>query len=158
VSLARERRFELAIRSGGHSNAGHSVTKGGIVLDLTVMKDLQINLEDRTAWAETGLTAGEYTNAVGAHRLATRFGDTGSVGFGALTLGGGVGYLVRKYGLTIDALLAAEVVTADGQLLRVDDKVHPDLFWAIRGGEAILELPPVSSFDCMRSLRLLAEC
>jgi FAD/FMN-containing dehydrogenase len=134
VTLAREHDFELAIRSGGHSGAGHSTTEGGIVLDLSAMKDLQINLEDKTAWAETGLTAGEFTTAVGAHGLATGFGDTGSVGLGGITLGGGVGFLVRKYGLTIDSLLAAEVVTADGQLLYVDDKSHPDLFWAIRGG------------------------
>ena len=134
VSLAREIGFELAIRSGGHSVAGHSVTDDGIVLDLSAMKDLQINLEEQTAWAETGLTAGEFTSAVGKHGLAVGFGDTGSVGLGGITLGGGVGYLVRKYGLTIDSLLAAEVVTADGQLLHVDDKSHPDLFWAIRGG------------------------
>jgi FAD/FMN-containing dehydrogenase len=80
------------------------------------------------------LTAGEYTTAANAHGLATGFGDTGSVGIGGITLGGGVGYLVRKYGLTIDDLLAAEIVTADGQLLRVDAATHPDLFWAIRGG------------------------
>jgi FAD/FMN-containing dehydrogenase len=134
VSLAREHGFELAIRSGGHSGAGHSTTEGGIVLDLSGMKDLQVNLEERTAWVETGMTAGEYTSAVGAYGLATGFGDTGSVGLGGITLGGGIGFLVRKYGLTIDSLLAAEIVTADGQLLHVDDKSHPDLFWAIRGG------------------------
>jgi len=134
VKLASEHRFELAIRSGGHSVAGFSTTEGGIVLDLSAMKDLQINLEERTAWAETGLTAGEFTSAVAKHGLAVGFGDTGSVGLGGITLGGGVGYLVRKYGLTIDSLLAVEVVTADGQLLHVDDKSHPDLFWAICGG------------------------
>jgi FAD/FMN-containing dehydrogenase len=134
VKLASEHGFELAIRSGGHSVAGFSTTEGGIVLDLSAMKDLQINLEEGTAWAETGLTAGEFTTAVGKHGFAVGFGDTGSVGLGGITLGGGVGYLVRKYGLTIDSLLAAEVVTADGQLLHVDDKSHPDLFWAIRGG------------------------
>ncbi|MFZ5885550.1 MAG: FAD-binding oxidoreductase [Chloroflexota bacterium] len=134
VSLAREYGFELAIRSGGHSGAGHSTTDGGIVLDLSDMKDLQINLEEQTAWVETGMTAGEYTSAVGAHGFATGFGDTASVGIGGITLGGGIGFLVRKYGLTIDSLLAAEVVTADGQLLYVDDKSYPDLFWAIRGG------------------------
>jgi FAD/FMN-containing dehydrogenase len=134
VSLARESGLELAIRSGGHSNAGHSVADGGIVLDLADMKDLQIDVEGRTAWAETGLTAGEYTAAAAVHGLATGFGDTGSVGIGGITLGGGVGYLVRKYGLTIDDLLAADVVTADGRLLQVDAERHPDLFWAIRGG------------------------
>ena len=134
VSLARETELELAVRSGGHSAVGHSVSDGGIVLDLANMKDLQIDAKRRTAWAETGLTAGEYTIAANAHGLATGFGDTGSVGIGGLTLGGGVGYLVRKYGLTIDDLLAADIVTADGQLLRVDADTHPDLFWAIRGG------------------------
>lgn len=134
VSLTREYGFELAVRSGGHSSAGHSTTEGGIVLDLSTMKDLQIDLAEKTVWAETGLTAGEFTAALGAHGLAVGFGDTGSVGLGGITLGGGVGFLVRKYGLTIDSLLAAEVVTADGQLLYVDDKSHPDLFWAIRGG------------------------
>lgn len=134
VTLASEHGFELAVRSGGHNVAGHSTTEGGIVLDLSAMKDLQIDLEERTAWAETGLTAGEFTDAVAKHGFAVGFGDTGSVGLGGLTLGGGVGYLVRKFGLTIDSLLAAEIVTANGQLLHVDDKSHPDLFWAIRGG------------------------
>ena len=98
------------------------------------MKGLVIDVDGRTAWAEAGLTAGEYTNAAGEHGLATGFGDTGSVGLGGITLGGGVGYLVRKFGLTIDDLLAAEIVTADGQVLQVDADHHPDLFWAIRGG------------------------
>jgi FAD/FMN-containing dehydrogenase len=134
VSLAREAGLELAVRSGGHSVAGHSVSEGGIVIDLSAMRKLDIDTEQRTAWAETGLTAAEYTAATGAHGLATGFGDTGSVGIGGITLGGGVGYLVRKHGLTIDSLLAAEVVTADGQLLCVNAETHPDLFWAIRGG------------------------
>lgn len=134
ISLARESGLELAVRSGGHSAAGHGVSEGGIVLDLSDMKALHIDAEQRTAWAETGLTAGEYTTAAGAYGLATGFGDTGSVGIGGITLGGGVGYLVRKYGLTIDDLLAADVVTANGQLLRADAETHQDLFWAIRGG------------------------
>jgi FAD/FMN-containing dehydrogenase len=134
VSLARESGLPLAVRSGGHSVAGHGVVQDGIVLDLADMRALQINFEDCTAWAETGLTAGAYTSAVGAHGLVTGFGDTASVGIGGITLGGGVGYLVRKYGLTIDDLLAADVVTADGKLLRVNAQTHPDLFWAIRGG------------------------
>src|SRR5215207_9137135 len=134
VALARESGLELAVRSGGHSTAGHGTTDGGIVLDLSAMKELEIDTERRTAWAQTGLTAGEYTAAAGAHGLATGFGDTGSVGIGGITLGGGVGYLVRKHGLTIDDLLAAELVTADGELLSVDAQTHPDLFWALRGG------------------------
>jgi FAD/FMN-containing dehydrogenase len=134
VELARETGPELAIRSGGHSTAGHSVSDGGIVLDLGAMRSLDLDVEGRTAWAQTGLTAGEYTTAAAAHGLATGFGDTASVGIGGITLGGGMGFLVRKHGLTIDDLLAAEVVTADGRLLAVDAEHHPELFWAIRGG------------------------
>lgn len=134
VSLARETGMELAVRSGGHSGAAHCVSDGGIVLDLRDMRALDIDANARTAWVQPGLTAGEYSTAADAHGLATGFGDTGSVGIGGITLGGGVGYLARKHGLTIDDLLAADVVTADGQLLHVDAKTHPDLFWAIRGG------------------------
>jgi FAD/FMN-containing dehydrogenase len=134
VAMARDLGLELAVRAGGHSNAGHSTTEGGIVLDLSAMTALDIDAEGRTAWAQGGLTAGAYTTAVGAHGLATGFGDTGSVGIGGITLGGGVGFLVRKFGMTIDSLLAAELVTADGRILQVDAEHHPDLFWAIRGG------------------------
>jgi FAD/FMN-containing dehydrogenase len=134
VRLARETGFELAVRSGGHSGAGHSTTEGGIVLDLRHMTAIEIDADDRTAWAETGLTAADYTTITNEAGLATGFGDTGSVGVGGITLGGGVGFLVRKHGMTIDSLLAADVVAADGQLLRVDGDSHPDLFWAIRGG------------------------
>ena len=98
ISIARDSGSELAVRSGGHSNGGLCVSDGGIVLDLADMKDLQIDLERRTAWAETGLTAGEYATATGEHGLATGFGDAGSVGIGGITLGGGIGYLVRKHG------------------------------------------------------------
>ena len=134
VSFARAQGLELAIRSGGHSVMGHSVTEGGLVVDLREMKALDIDVDERTVWAEAGITAGELTAAVGAHDLAIGFGDTGSVGIGGITLGGGIGFLVRKHGLTIDNLLAAEIVTADGKLLRVDDDSQSDLFWAIRGG------------------------
>lgn len=134
VSLARQSGLELAVRSGGHSGAGHSVCEGGIVLDLGDMKGLEIDTEGRTAWAEAGLTAGEYSTATAAKGLVTGFGDTGSVGLGGITTGGGVGFLARKHGLAIDSLLAADVVTADGELVRTDAEHHPDLFWAIRGG------------------------
>jgi FAD/FMN-containing dehydrogenase len=132
VLAARDSEVPLAIKSGGHSM--FSLCDGGIVLDLSSMRDLQIDPEARTAWAEPGLTAGAFTTAAAGHGLVTGFGDTGSVGLGGITVGGGIGYLVRKYGLTIDDLLAAEVVTADGELRRVDAEHEPDLFWAIRGG------------------------
>jgi FAD/FMN-containing dehydrogenase len=134
VGLARETGLELAVRSGGHNAAGYGVSDGGIVLDLREMKAIDIDVDQRTVWAQTGLTAAELSTAVGAHGLAIGFGDTGSVGIGGITLGGGVGYLVRKFGMTVDSLLAAEIVTADGQTVRVDASSHPDLFWAIRGG------------------------
>jgi FAD/FMN-containing dehydrogenase len=134
ITLAREADLELAVRSGGHSTSGYSVTEGGIVLDLSYMKALEIDVQKRHAWAETGLTAGEYTAATDIYGLGTGFGDTASVGIGGITLGGGIGYLVRKHGLTIDNLLAADLVTANGKLVRADAETHPDLFWAIRGG------------------------
>ncbi len=134
VDFARSTGADLAVRCGGHSSAGHSTVQDGLVLDLRRMTSLDIDAADRTAWAQAGITAAEYTSAVGAHGLATGFGDTGSVGVAGITLGGGVGFLSRKHGLTIDSLLAAEVVTADGRVLEVDDEHHADLFWAIRGG------------------------
>ncbi len=134
IELARETGRELAVRSGGHSVAGHGTTDGGIVLDLSAMRALEIDPVGRTAWAETGLTAGAYTAAVGAHGLATGFGDSGSVGIGGITVAGGMGFLLRKHGMTIDNVLAADVVTASGDLVRADAETNPDLFWAIRGG------------------------
>jgi FAD/FMN-containing dehydrogenase len=134
IGLARETGVELAVRSGGHSGAGHSTTEGGIVLDLRDMTTIELDRAGRTAWADGGLTAAAFTDAAGEHGLAVGFGDTGSVGLGGLTTGGGIGYLVRKLGLTIDSLVAADVVTADGRLRRVDADTEADLFWAIRGG------------------------
>jgi FAD/FMN-containing dehydrogenase len=134
VSVAREAGAELAVRGGGHSAAGFGVNDGGLVVDLRDMRRLDIDVAAGTAWADAGLTAGEYTEAAAMHGLATGFGDAGTVGIGGITLGGGVGYLSRAHGMTIDNLLAAEVVTADGEILEVDDERHPDLFWAIRGG------------------------
>jgi len=134
VTLARETGAELAVRSGGHSRAGHGTCEGGIVLDLSQMNAIEIDADGRAAWAQTGIKAGDYTRATGARGLATGLGDTASVGLGGITLSGGIGFLVRKHGLTIDDVLAAEVVTSDGELLDVDEHAHPDLFWAIRGG------------------------
>jgi FAD/FMN-containing dehydrogenase len=134
VSLARETGVELAVRGGGHSPAGHGTSEGGIVLDLARLDTLVIDPADRVAYAAGGLTSGAVTIAAATHGLAAGFGDSPSVGIGGLTLGGGVGYLVRKHGLTIDHLLGAEVATADGRVLEVDADNEPDLFWALRGG------------------------
>ncbi|HEY9010606.1 MAG TPA: FAD-binding oxidoreductase [Devosia sp.] len=134
VNYARDHGLELAVRSGGHSIAGYSLSEGGLVIDMREMNKIELDVPARTAWAEAGATAGQFTKAAEPHGLVVGFGDTGSVGLGGLVTGGGVGYLVRKLGLTIDSLLAAEVVTADGQLHKVDASNESDLFWAIRGG------------------------
>jgi FAD/FMN-containing dehydrogenase len=134
LAVARETGAELAVRSGGHSGAGYGTTEGGVVLDLRKLRSIEIDAAAKTAWADAGLTASEVSKAAGEHGLAIGFGDTGTVGIGGITTGGGIGYLVRKHGLTIDNLLAADIVTADGELLRVDAETNPDLFWAIRGG------------------------
>ena len=136
IDVARETGLPLAVRSGGHSGAGHSTVDDGIVLDVRDLDDLEIDPIARTAWAGSGVTAMQYTAAAAEHQLATGFGDTGSVGLGGIVTGGGVGYLGRKHGLTIDDLLAAEIVTADGRLRVVDAEHEPDLFWAIRGAGA----------------------
>src|SRR5918996_1183930 len=107
VRIARETGVELAVRSGGHSGAAHGSTEGGIQLDLSGLKGIEIDVANKTAWAETGLTAGEVTTAVGEHGLVIGFGDTATVGIGGITTGGGIGFLVRKFGLTIDNVLAA---------------------------------------------------
>jgi FAD/FMN-containing dehydrogenase len=135
VTAARETGLELAVRSGGHSRPGYGTVDGGLVIDLSAMNATEVDVDAKTAWVETGSTAGEFTNATAEHGLIAGLGDTGSVGIGGITLAGGVGFLVRKNGLTIDNLLAAEVVTADGEVVQASEDSEPDLFWAIRGGE-----------------------
>jgi FAD/FMN-containing dehydrogenase len=134
VTLARTTGMELAVRSGGHGLAGYASSDGGVVIDLAELDGFDLDLDTRTVWAGAGLTAGAYTAAAGELGLATGFGDAGGVGLGGLTVGGGIGFLTRKHGLTIDSLLAAEVVTADGEVRLVDAHHDPELFWGIRGG------------------------
>jgi FAD/FMN-containing dehydrogenase len=136
VTAARETGLELAVRSGGHSRAGYGTSDGGLVIDLSGMNAIEIDSDGKTAWVETGTTAREYTVATGERGRVTGLGDAGSVGIGGITLAGGVGFLARKNGLTIDDLLAAEVVTAEGEIVQVSEESDPDLFWAIRGGES----------------------
>lgn len=154
IFLSKELKLGLAVRSGGHSVAGYSSLDGGLVIDLRDMQNLDIDVSQRSAWAETGLTALELTTELDKHNFVLGFGDTGSVGIGGITLGGGVGYLVRKFGLTIDNLLAAEIITADGQVLQIDIGHQPDLFWAIRGGGGNFGV--VSKFKY--ALQDLSEC
>ncbi len=134
IAVAREAGLTLSVRSGGHSPAGHSTNDGGLVLDVRDMTRVDIDGSTGTAWAEAGLSAAAMTQAAWDRGLVIGYGDTGSVGIGGITLGGGIGYLVRKHGLTVDNLLEADLVTAEGELVRVDERSQPDLFWAIRGG------------------------
>jgi FAD/FMN-containing dehydrogenase len=136
VRWARMSGLRLAIRSGGHSFAGHSTGDGVAVLDVHRLNQLELDPgpDAAWAWAGSGITAGEFTRAAYERGRAVSFGDTGSVGLGGLVVGGGIGWLVRRYGLTIDSLLAAELVTADGELVTASVDEHADLFWALRGG------------------------
>lgn len=134
VRYAHDTGTALAVRAGGHSIMGHSSTDGGLLIDLSRLKRIDVDPEGQTAWADGGVLAGEYTAETSKYGLVTGFGDTPSVGVAGITLGGGVGFLHRKLGLTIDSLLAAEVVTADGEIRVVDDENDPSLFWALRGG------------------------
>jgi len=134
VLTARELGLEIAVKGGGHSVAGHSVNDGGMVIDLADMRAIEIDPIRRLGTAQGGVTAGEYTVAAHQRGFATPFGDTGNVGLGGLTLGGGIGWLVRKHGLTIDSLESVDLVTADGRFTTVSADHDPDLFWALRGG------------------------
>jgi FAD/FMN-containing dehydrogenase len=134
VNFARQNGLPLSVRAGGHGLNGQALVDGGLVIDMTQFNDIRIDAESRTAWAQPGATAGMYTAAAQEHGLATPFGDAASVGLGGITLGGGIGFLARKYGLAIDNLLAVELVTADGQIVTCSDSENQDLFWALRGG------------------------
>jgi FAD/FMN-containing dehydrogenase len=133
VDTARSLRCPLHVRGGGHHAAAHS-TGDGVLLDLSSLTHLSIDTTSRTAWAETGLTAQAVARALEPHGLAVGFGDTGTVGIGGITLGGGIGFLSRLHGMTVDNVLSAEVVTADGRIRTADSQREPDLFWALRGG------------------------
>ncbi len=134
VKYARASSLPLAVRSGGHSLAYYSVIDDAIVVDLSGMKRIEIDPATRIARVGAGATSGDLAGPANAHGLALTTGDTHSVGFGGLTTGGGIGFMVRKYGLAIDNLIAAQVVTAAGDIVTASADEHPDLFWAIRGG------------------------
>lgn len=135
VTYARDNDLKLAVRSGGHSQSGMSTNVGGMVIDLSHFNTVEvIDATKNRVRIGAGAKWGAAAQALAAHGLAISSGDTNSVGVGGLTLGGGIGWMVRKFGLTIDSLQAAEIVTADGHILRVSENEHPDLFWALRGG------------------------
>jgi FAD/FMN-containing dehydrogenase len=131
VRFARDHDLEIAIRGGGHNVAGTAVCDDGIVIDLSAMRAVRVDPADRRAWVQGGALWGDVDRETQAHGLATTGGIVSHTGVAGLTLGGGVGWLMRKYGLTIDNLLAVDVVTADGDTLRASEHEHPDLFWAL---------------------------
>lgn len=134
VRFAREAGVELAVRSGGHGIAGRAVVDEGVVLDLSRMKAITVDPATRTAQAQAGLTWGEFDAATQEHGLATTGGLIPSTGIAGLTLGGGIGWLMRKHGLACDNLLGADLVTAAGEVVRADAENNPDLYWGVRGG------------------------
>jgi FAD/FMN-containing dehydrogenase len=134
VTFAHEQQMQVSVRSGGHNMAGYGTNDGGLVIDLSLMKAITVDPERRIARIEPGLTWGEVASTLQPHGLALTSGDTSSVGVGGLLLGGGIGWMVRKYGMTIDRLRAVELVTADGEFLRASASENADLFWGLRGG------------------------
>lgn len=134
VGFARETELPLAVRSGGHSQVGHSVCDDGLVIDLSGLKEARLDQVQGVVHAESGLLAGELDEITQTIELATTLGQCPSVGLGGLTTGGGFGWLTGKYGLTCDNLIAAQVVTSDARKLRAAADKNEDLFWAIRGG------------------------
>jgi len=134
VNFGREHRMDTAIRSGGHNGPGLCLVDDGLVIDLSKMKGIRVDPENMTAQVEAGCTWGDVDHATHGFGLATVSGVLSTTGVGGLTLGGGHGYLTRKFGLTIDNLLGADVVLADGSFVRANDNENPDLFWALRGG------------------------
>jgi FAD/FMN-containing dehydrogenase len=134
VRFARERDLEIAVRGGGHNVAGTAVCDDGIVIDLSAMRAVWVDPAGRTVRVQGGALWGDVDHETQAHGLATTGGIVSHTGVAGLTLGGGIGFLMRKHGLAVDNLLAAEVVTADGSILRASADEHPDLFWALRGG------------------------
>lgn len=134
VNFARTHHLELAVRGGGHNGAGLALVNDGLVIDLSPMKDIQVNPEKRTVRVEGGCTWGEVDRATHVHGLAVPSGIISTTGVAGLTLGGGHGYLSRRYGLTIDNLLAVEIVLANGRFITANAQENSDLFWAVRGG------------------------
>ena len=134
VRLARDNGLLVAVRGGGHNISGNAVCEGGLLIDLSPMRSVRVDPKKRTARVEPGVTLGEFDKEAQAFGLATPLGINSTTGVAGLTLGGGFGWLSRKFGFTVDNLVSADVVTADGALVQASAVENPDLFWAIRGG------------------------
>src|SRR6201993_1076999 len=134
VRFAREHGLLVSVKGGGHNITGNAVCESGLMIDLSPMKSVRVDPVGRTARAEAGLTWGEYNRETQAFGLASTGGVVSTTGIAGLTLGGGLGWLHGKHGLSCDNLLSADIVTADGQLLTTNPERHPDLFWGLRGG------------------------
>ncbi|OAI41480.1 hypothetical protein AYO38_03585 [bacterium SCGC AG-212-C10] len=134
VRFARSNGFELSVRSGGHNTAGYGVMDDAVVVDMSSMRRVTVDPAKKTARVQPGSTSGDLAGPAHAYGLAVTTGDTSGVGIGGLATGGGIGWMVRKYGLTIDNILSVDVVTADGRLVTANSEQHTDLFWAVRGG------------------------
>ena len=134
IAFAQQHDLEISIRGGGHHIGGHSVCDGGLVIDFSGMKNVRVDANARRAYVQPGATLSDFDQAVQAHGLATPVGINSTTGIAGLTLGGGFGWLTREYGMTIDNLVAADLVGADGKMLHTSEKENSDLFWAIRGG------------------------
>ena len=134
VDFARDERLEISVRGGGHNVAGKAVNEGGLMIDLSPMKGVQVDIARQTVRAQPGLTIGELDRATAAFGLAVPSGIVSSVGIAGLTLGGGLGWLQGKYGLAVDNLLSAEVVLASGDVVVASGDTEEELFWALRGG------------------------
>ena len=134
VNFGRDQGLLIAIRGGGHNGPGLGSCDDGLVIDLSLMKSVRVDPASRTVRVDAGCTSGDVDHATHAFGLAVPFGIVSTTGVAGLTLGGGTGYLTRKYGLTIDNLLEADVVLADGSFVTASESEHPDLFWALRGG------------------------
>ncbi len=134
VGFARDNRLLIAVRSGGHQIAGHAVAEGALLLDLSQMRSVRVDPVSKTARVEPGASLGDVDKETQSHGLAVPMGINSTTGIAGLTLGGGFGWITRKFGMTIDNLLSVDIVTADGKLIRASADDNPDLFWAIRGG------------------------
>ena len=134
IAFGRRNRLEISMRGAGHNIAGNAICDGGLMIDFSNMKKVQVDAAKRRAFVEPGATLADLDEATQAHGLATPVGINSTTGIAGLTLGGGFGWLTRKYGMTIDNLISAEIVTAEGKQIRASESENADLFWAIRGG------------------------